>query len=117
MSKKDIKTVTTTGRVQMMLSEESAPKGSYGAKKSNLITRDEIIGYSHAGWPLYHLRVISLLRALRVKEDIIQQIPEETLKMQITSVEDDGKGLGINPHKLTECWVNRNKGEVYVFRL
>lgn len=91
--------------------------GKESTMQNKLVTRDEIVGYDHTGWPLYHLRIMSLLRALQVREDIIQQIPEEILKMHVTSIEDDGKGMGVNSHELTECWVDWKKGEVYVYRL
>lgn len=37
----------------------------------SLLTHDEIVGYDHCGWPLYQLRVISLLRAMGMSDDII----------------------------------------------
>lgn len=39
--------------------------------QSKLVTSDEIVGYDHCGWPLYQLRVISLLRAMGMSDDII----------------------------------------------
>ena len=37
----------------------------------SFVTHDEIVGYDHCGWPLYQLRVISLLRAMGMSDDII----------------------------------------------
>lgn len=36
-----------------------------------IITHDEIVGHDNYGWPLYQLRVISLLRAMGMSDDII----------------------------------------------
>lgn len=117
MSKKDTKTVTTTERVQMMLSERPAPEGSYGAKKSNLITHDEIVGHDHCGWPLYQLRVISLLRAMGISNDIVDQIPEDILTSTITTLEDDSMGYGINEECIVNCAIDKNKNIVYLWRM
>lgn len=38
---------------------------------TTLVTHDEIVGYDSCGWPLYQLRVISLLRAMGMSDDII----------------------------------------------
>ena len=38
---------------------------------TTLTTHDEIVGYDHCGWPLYPLRIISLLRAMGMSDDII----------------------------------------------
>lgn len=38
---------------------------------SYLVTHDEIVGYDPQGWPLYQLRVISLLRTMGMSDDII----------------------------------------------
>ena len=38
---------------------------------SCLITHDKIVGHDPQGWPLYQLRVISLLRAMGMSDDII----------------------------------------------
>ena len=40
-------------------------------QSTNLITHDDIVGHDHQGWPLYQLRVISLLRAMGMSDDII----------------------------------------------
>ena len=37
----------------------------------SLLTHDEIVGYDPYGWPLYPLRIISLLRAMGMSDDII----------------------------------------------
>lgn len=39
--------------------------------QSKLVTSDEIVGYDHQGWPLYPLRVISLLRTMGMSDDVI----------------------------------------------
>lgn len=36
-----------------------------------IITHDKIVGHDNYGWPLYQLRVISLLRAMGMSDDII----------------------------------------------
>lgn len=100
-----------------MLSEGPAPKGSYGAKKANLITHDEIIGYDYQGWPLYRLRVISLLRVLGVSEDIIKQIPENILASEIQTLEDDGMGYGVNKENIVDCVMDKNKNIIYLWRI
>lgn len=115
MSKKDTKTVTTTERVQMMQSERPAPEGSCGTKKSNLITHDEIVGHDYQGWPLYQLRVISLLRVLGVSEDTIKQIPNNILTTQMSELTDDGTGYGVNEQKITNCSIDKEHGIVYLW--
>lgn len=113
------------GREQTMLSNKfDKLKGSYGAKKANLITHDEIIGHDYQGWPLYHLRVISFLRVLGVSEDIIKQIPEDILKTQISSIDDEkqspngelhGMRFGVNEAKCSNCSINPEKKIIYVW--
>ena len=106
-----------------MLNEGPAPEGSCGAKKTNvklngeLITHDEIVGYDHCGWPLYQLRVISLLRAMGMSDDIIDQIPEDILTSTITTLEDDSMGYGVNEECIVNCAIDKNKNIVYLWRI
>lgn len=58
MNKEGIKTETITEKESTMNSEY-------------FVTHDEIVGYDFQGWPLYQLRVISLLRAMGMSDDII----------------------------------------------
>lgn len=91
-----------------------------------LITHDEVVGHDAYGWPLYHLRVISLLRAIGMSEDIITQIPEDILKMEISSLEDGKQspngelhsmGYGINEECIVNCAIDKNKNIVYLWRM
>ena len=50
--------------------EHITEKGST-MNSDKLITHDEIVGYDFQGWPLYQLRVISLLRAMGMSDYII----------------------------------------------
>lgn len=115
MSKKDTKTEITTGRVQMMQSERPAPEES--KENADLVTHDEIVGHDYQGWPLYQLRVISLLRAMGMSDDIIDQIPEDILTSTITTLEDDGMGYGINEERIVNCAIDKNKNIVYLWRM
>lgn len=99
----------------------------------SLITHDEIVGYDHQGWPLYQLRVISLLRAMGMSDDIIDQIPEDILTSTITTLEDEkqspngelhGVGYGINIRQaqinegcIVNCAIDKNKNIVYLWRI
>lgn len=83
----------------------------------SLLTHDEIVGYDHCGWPLYQLRVISLLRAMGMSDDIIDQIPEDILTSTITTLEDDGMGYGVNEECVVNCAIDKNKNIVYLWRI
>ena len=83
----------------------------------SLLTHDEIVGYDFQGWPLYPLRIISLLRAMGMSDDIIDQIPEDTLTSTISTLEDDGMGYGINEECIVNCAIDKNKNIVYLWRI
>mgnify|MGYP001783331458 CR=1 FL=1 len=105
-----------------MLNEGPAPEGSCGAKKANiklgnLITYDDTVGYDHQGWPLHWLRVLSLLRAIGMSEDIITQIPKNILTSKITTLEDDSMGYGINEECIVDCAIDKDKNTVYLWRI
>lgn len=89
-----------------------------------LVTHDEIVGYDFQGWPLYPLRIISLLRAMGMSDDIIDQIPEDILTSTITTLEDDGSeqsqsstGYGVNEECIVNCAIDKNKNIVYLWRI
>lgn len=89
-----------------------------------LVTHDEIVGYDHQGWPFYPLRIISLLRAMGMSDDIIDQIPEDILTSTITTLEDDSMGYGINIRQaqvneecIVNCAIDKNKNIVYLWRI
>ena len=84
---------------------------------SHLVTYDEIVGYDSCGWPLYPLRVISLLRTMGMSEDVIKQIPEDILTSTITTLEDDSMGYGINEECIVNCAIDKNKNIVYLWRI
>ena len=96
--------------------EHITEKGST-MNSDKLITHDEIVGYDFQGWPLYQLRVISLLRAMGMSDDIINQIPEDILTSTITTLEDDGMGYGINEECIVNCAIDKNKNIVYLWRI
>lgn len=98
-----------------MLNEGPAPKGSYGAKKANLITHDEPVGIDFQGWPQYQQRIISLLRVLMVSEDIIKQIPKDILETRISTLEEDGMGYGINKRKCIDLSIDHKQNIVYIW--
>ena len=50
---------------------KQSTKSSKAQNTSYLVTHDEIVGYDSYGWPLYPLRVISLLRTMGMSDDII----------------------------------------------
>lgn len=83
----------------------------------SLLTHDKIVGYDFQGWPLYQLRVISLLRTIGMSDDIIDQIPEDILTPTITTLEDDGMGYGINEECIVNCAIDKNKNIVYLWRI
>lgn len=83
----------------------------------SLLTHDEIVGYDSYGWPLYPLRIISLLRAMGMSDDIIDQIPEDILISTISTLEDDGMGYGINEECIVNCAIDKNKNIVYLWRI
>ena len=85
--------------------------------QSKLVTSDEIVGYDPYGWPLYPLRVISLLRTMGMSDDIIDQIPEDILTSTITTLEDDGMGYGVNEECIVNCAIDKNKNIVYLWRI
>ena len=70
-----------------------------------LVTNDKIVDYDAYGWPTYHLRVISFLRVLGVSDVIIKQIPENILKTHIST----------STNECTNCNIDLEKGEIYVF--
>ena len=91
-----------------------------------IITHDEIVGHDNYGWPLYQLRVISLLRAMGMSDDIIDQIPEDILTSTITTLEDEkqspngelhGMGYGVNEEHIVNCAIDKNKNIVYLWRM
>lgn len=91
-----------------------------------IITHDKIVGYDFQGWPLYQLRVISLLRAMGMSDDIIDQISEDILTSTITTLEDEkqspdgelhGVGYGINEECIVNCAIDKNKNIVYLWRM
>lgn len=82
-----------------------------------LITHDEIVGYDSCGWPLYPLRIISLLRAMGMSDDIIDRIPEDILTSTITTLEDDETGYGVNEEHIVNCAIDKNKNIVYLWRM
>ena len=100
---------------------------------ATLVTHDEIVGYDSCGWPLYPLRIISLLRAMGMSDDIIDQIPEDILTSTITTLEDGkqspdgelhGMGYGINIRQaqvneecIVNCAIDKNKNIVYLWRM
>lgn len=99
----------------------------------SFVTHDEIVGYDSCGWPLYQLRVISLLRVMGISDDIIDQIPEDILTSTITTLEDekqssDGElhgnkqsqssmGYGVNEEHIVNCAIDKNKNIVYLWRM
>lgn len=83
----------------------------------SLITHDEIVGYDFQGWPLYQLRVISLLRAMGMSDDIIDKIPEDILTSTITTLEDDSMGYGVNKECIVNCTIDKNKNIVYLWKM
>lgn len=85
--------------------------------QSKLVTSDEIVGYDYCGWPLYPLRIISLLRTMGMSDDIIDQIPEDILTSTITTLEDDGMGYGVNEECIVNCAIDKNKNIVYLWRI
>ena len=91
-----------------------------------IITHDEIVGYDSCGWPLYPLRIISLLRAMGMSDDIIDQIPEDILTSTITTLEDEkqspdgelhGMGYGVTQECIINCAIDKNKNIVYLWRI
>ena len=91
---------------------------------NHLVTHDKIVGYDFQGWPLYQLRVISLLRAMGMSDDIIDQIPEDILTSTITTLEDDSMGYGVNSRQarvneecIVNCAIDKNKNIVYLWRI
>lgn len=84
--------------------------------QSKLVTSDKIVGYDSCGWPLYPLRIISLLRAMGMSDDIIDQIPEDILTSTITTLEDDQQAR-INEECIVNCAIDKNKNIVYLWRM
>ena len=127
MKTNDTKTEITTGKGQTIQTDRL--HDSTGSKESTiqinhpLITHDKIVGYDSCGWPLYPLRIISLLRAMGMSDDIIDQIPEDILTSTITTLEDDSKqsqssiGYGINEECIVNCAIDKNKNIVYLWRM
>lgn len=93
-------------------------------QSTNLITHDDIVGCDHQGWPLYPLRVISLLRTMGMSDDIIDQIPKDILTSTITTLEDDGSkqsqssmGYGTNEECIVDCAIDKNNNIIYLWRI
>lgn len=91
---------------------------------NNTVTNDDIVGHDSQGWPLYQLRVISLLRAIGMSDDIIDQIPKDILTSTITTLEDDGSkqsqssmGYGVNEECIVNCAIDKNKNIVYLWSI
>lgn len=85
-----------------------------------IITHDEIVGHDNYGWPLYQLRVISLLRAMGMSDDIINQIPEDILTSTITTLEDDGskhRQAQVNEGRIVNCAIDKNNNIIYLLRI
>lgn len=80
---------------------------SLRSRSSSLTTIDESIGLDFQGWPLYHLRVISLLRTLGIDNEIIDKIPEEILKQHIIVGADDGMGYISKTQKVTDAMMTK----------
>ena len=97
--------------------KQSTNSDSEAQNTSHLETHDKIVGYDFQGWPLYPLRAISLLRAMGMSDDIIDQIPEDILTSTITTLEDDGMGYGINEECIVNCAIDKNKNIVYLWRM
>lgn len=128
MKTNDTKTEITTGREQTIqinhLHDSTSSKESTIQINRPLITHDEIVGYDPQGWPLYQLRVISLLRAMGVYDDIIDQIPEDILTSTITTLEDEKQSpdgelheAQINEECIVNCAIDKNKNIVYLWRI
>ena len=120
MKTNDTKTEITIGKEQTI--QINRLHDSTGSKESTiqinhpLITHDEIVGYDSCGWPLYPLRIISLLRAMGMSDDIIDQIPEDILTYTITTLEDDQQAR-INEEYIVNCAIDKNKNIVYLWRM
>lgn len=97
--------------------KQSTNSDSEAQNASHLVTHDEIVGYDFQGWPLYQLRVISLLRTMGMSDDVIDQIPEDILTSTITTLEDDGSGYGVNKECIVNCAIDKNKNIVYLWRI
>ena len=97
--------------------KQSTNSDSEAQNTSHFVTHDEIVGYDPYGWPLYPLRVISLLRTMGMSDDIIDQIPEDILTSTITTLEDDGMGYGVNEECIVNCAIDKNKNIVYLWRI
>ena len=117
MKTNDIKTETTTEKELMIDLEVQNTSYSEIQNTKYFVTHDEIVGYDHCGWPLYQLRVISLLRAMGMSDDIIDQIPEDILTSTITTLEDDGMGYGVNEECIVNCAIDKKNNIVYLWRI
>lgn len=82
-------------------------QGRLSLPQSMLVTSDEIVGYDFQGWPVYQLRVISLLRTLGIDDEIIDKIPEEILKQHIVTGADDGMGYVPKTQKVTDAMMTK----------
>lgn len=83
--------------------------------QSELVTSDEIVGHDASGWPLYQLRVISLLRAIGIPEDIINQVPDDILTTHISTLDEDDVGHCTNEQKVINCNIDKEHGIVYLW--
>lgn len=83
--------------------------------QSKLVTSDEIVGHDASGWPLYQLRVISLLRTIGIPEDIINQVPDDILTTHISTLDEDGMGHVTNEQKVINCNIDKEHGIVYLW--
>lgn len=121
MKTNDTKTEITTGKGSTIqinrLSDSTSSKGSTIQINHPLITHDEIVGYDAYGWPLYPLRIISLLRAMGMSDDIIDQIPEDILTSTITTLEDEKQSPDEELQCIVNCAIDKNKNIVYLWRM
>lgn len=83
--------------------------------QSKLVTSDEIVGHDASGWPLYQLRVISLLRTIGIPEDIINQVPDDILTTHISTLDEDDAGHVTNEQKVINCNIDKEHGIVYLW--
>lgn len=83
--------------------------------QSKLVTSDEIVGHDASGWPLYQLRVISLLRTIGIPEDIINQVPDDILTTHISTLDVDSIGHVTNEQKVINCNIDKEHGIVYLW--
>lgn len=83
--------------------------------QSKLVTSDEIVGHDAFGWPLYQLRIISLLRTIGIPEDIINQVPDDILTTHISTLDVDSIRHVTNEQKVINCNIDKEHGIVYLW--